>query len=69
MPFGVIQPDVIWSRRRVTEQRFHGLTVTILSLGRLQSHVWLYSWHTLLDELDDLSDGAELITPLSYCRT
>jgi hypothetical protein len=38
-----IQPDAIWSRRRVTEQRFHGLTVTILSLGRLQSHVWLYS--------------------------
>jgi hypothetical protein len=26
------------------------------------------SWHTLLDELDDLSDGAELITPLSHDR-
>jgi len=26
------------------------------------------SWHTLLDELDDLSDGAELITPLSHER-
>jgi hypothetical protein len=38
-----IQPDVIWSRRRVTEQRFHGLTVTILSPGSLQSHVWLYT--------------------------
>jgi hypothetical protein len=24
------------------------------------------SWHTLLDELDELSDGAELITPLSH---
>jgi len=24
------------------------------------------SWHTLLDELDDLSDGAEFITPLSH---
>jgi len=24
------------------------------------------SWHTLLDELDDLPDGAELITPLSH---
>ena len=24
------------------------------------------SWHTLLDELDDLSDGAELITPVSH---
>lgn len=26
------------------------------------------SWHTLLDELDDLSEGAELITPLSEDR-
>jgi len=26
------------------------------------------SWHTLLDELDELSDGAELITPLSHDR-
>jgi hypothetical protein len=26
------------------------------------------SWHTLLDELDTLSDGAELITPLSHDR-
>ncbi len=26
------------------------------------------SWHTLLEELDDLSDGAELITPLSHDR-
>ncbi|MFQ3318515.1 MAG: hypothetical protein ACI8UR_001926 [Natronomonas sp.] len=26
------------------------------------------SWHTLLDELDDLSEGAELITPLSHDR-
>ncbi len=26
------------------------------------------SWHTLLDELDDLSDGAELITPISHDR-
>jgi len=26
------------------------------------------SWHTLLDELDDLSDGAELVTPLSHER-
>ncbi|THE66705.1 hypothetical protein D8Y22_00820 [Salinadaptatus halalkaliphilus] len=26
------------------------------------------SWHTLLDELDDLSNGAELITPLSHDR-
>jgi len=26
------------------------------------------SWHTLLDELDDLSDGATLITPLSHDR-
>ncbi len=26
------------------------------------------SWHTLLDELEDLSDGAELITPLSHDR-
>jgi hypothetical protein len=26
------------------------------------------SWHTLLDELDDLSDDAELITPLSHER-
>jgi hypothetical protein len=26
------------------------------------------NWHTLLDELDDLSDGAELITPLSHDR-
>lgn len=25
-------------------------------------------WHTLLDELDDLSDDAELITPLSHQR-
>ena len=26
------------------------------------------SWHTLLDELEDLSDDAELITPLSHDR-
>ncbi|PSP92529.1 hypothetical protein BRC91_12995 [Halobacteriales archaeon QS_4_62_28] len=26
------------------------------------------SWHTLLDELDELSEGAELITPLSHDR-
>jgi hypothetical protein len=26
------------------------------------------SWHTLLDELDDLSNGAELITPISHDR-
>jgi hypothetical protein len=26
------------------------------------------SWHTLLDELDDLSEGAALITPLSHQR-
>ncbi|CCQ33492.1 hypothetical protein HLRTI_000307 [Halorhabdus tiamatea SARL4B] len=26
------------------------------------------SWHTLIDELDDLSEGAELITPLSHDR-
>ena len=26
------------------------------------------SWHMLLDELDDLSEGAELITPLSHDR-
>lgn len=26
------------------------------------------SWHTLLDELDDLPDGATLITPLSHDR-
>jgi len=26
------------------------------------------SWHTLLDELDGLSEGAELITPLSHDR-
>jgi hypothetical protein len=26
------------------------------------------SWHTLLDELDDLSDGAELTAPLSHDR-
>lgn len=26
------------------------------------------SWHTLLDELEDLSDGAELISPLSHDR-
>ena len=26
------------------------------------------SWHTLLDELDDLSEGTELITPLSHDR-
>lgn len=26
------------------------------------------SWHTLLDELEDLSDSAELITPLSHDR-
>lgn len=26
------------------------------------------NWHTLLDELDDLSDGAELVTPLSHRR-
>lgn len=26
------------------------------------------SWHTLLDELDDLPDGAELITPISHQR-
>lgn len=26
------------------------------------------SWHTLLDKLDELSDGAELITPLSHDR-
>lgn len=26
------------------------------------------SWHTLLDELEDLPDGAELITPLSHDR-
>ncbi|EMA05608.1 Protein of unknown function [Haloarcula vallismortis] len=26
------------------------------------------SWHTLLNELDELSDGAELITPLSHDR-
>ncbi|MCU4718551.1 PD-(D/E)XK nuclease family protein [Halapricum hydrolyticum] len=26
------------------------------------------SWHTLLDELDELSDGAELVTPLSHDR-
>jgi hypothetical protein len=26
------------------------------------------SWHTLLEELDDLSDGAALITPLSHDR-
>jgi hypothetical protein len=26
------------------------------------------SWHTLLDELDDLADGAELVTPLSHER-
>ena len=26
------------------------------------------SWHTLLDELDDLSEGATLITPLSHHR-
>ncbi|MGM0718213.1 MAG: hypothetical protein ACQET5_13815 [Halobacteriota archaeon] len=26
------------------------------------------SWHTLLDELEELSDGAELITPLSHDR-
>jgi len=26
------------------------------------------SWHTLLDELDDLADGAELITPFSQDR-
>jgi len=26
------------------------------------------SWHTLLDELDELTDGAELITPLSHDR-
>jgi len=26
------------------------------------------SWHTLLDELDDLSEGAELITPLAHDR-
>ncbi|MFQ3284188.1 MAG: hypothetical protein ACI9TI_001232 [Natronomonas sp.] len=26
------------------------------------------SWHTLLEELDDLSDGAEVITPLSHNR-
>jgi len=26
------------------------------------------SWHTLLDELDDLPDGAELVTPLSHER-
>jgi hypothetical protein len=26
------------------------------------------SWHTLLEELDDLSEGAELITPLSHDR-
>lgn len=26
------------------------------------------SWHTLLDELDELSDGVELITPLSHDR-
>jgi len=26
------------------------------------------SWHTLLDELDDLPDGAELITPISHDR-
>ena len=26
------------------------------------------SWHTLLDEIDELSDGAELITPISHDR-
>lgn len=26
------------------------------------------SWHTLLDELDDLPDGATLVTPLSHSR-
>jgi hypothetical protein len=26
------------------------------------------SWHTLLDELDDLPEGATLITPLSHNR-
>jgi hypothetical protein len=26
------------------------------------------SWHTLLEELDELADGAELITPLSHDR-
>ena len=26
------------------------------------------SWHTLLDELDDLPDGAELITPIAHDR-
>jgi hypothetical protein len=26
------------------------------------------SWHNLLEELDDLSEGATLVTPLSHDR-
>ena len=42
--------------------------MTLIIVADRQSMPFSVSWHTLLEELDDLSDDATLITPLSHDR-
>jgi len=52
----------------VRPSEFTGHPTLLFDDGITVSMPFSVSWHTLLDELDDLSDGAELITPLSHDR-
>ena len=52
----------------VWPSEFTGHPTLLFDGGIAVSMPFSVSWHTLLDELDDLSDGAELITPLSHDR-